>query len=254
MRGMREALIAVVIFLCLAAAPFVSMAIWPRLPAKHRDDDTNTVVRLTANLFGVMTSLVLGLMINSAKNTFESIDHNVHAYATELILLDRILRQYGPETDAVRQPLVSYVQGVVADATQTDETSVVANRLSEHLLTEIGTRLSALAPADAAHGSILQDARQRLQKVLELRWVLVEQSEGAIPWPLIAMLVAWLALIFASFGFRAPKNAITAATFVVSAALIAGAIYLILDMDVAFSGPIQISPAPLERALAELQR
>jgi hypothetical protein len=36
--------------------------------------------------------------------------------------------------------------------------------------------------------------------------------------------------------------------------LIAGAIYLILDMDIPFSGPIQISPAPLQRALAELQR
>ncbi|WP_246686812.1 hypothetical protein [Mesorhizobium sp. B2-4-19] len=68
------------------------------------------------------------------------------------------------------------------------------------------------------------------------------------------MLHAWLALIFASFGFRAPKNAITLATYVVSAALIAGAIYLILDMDVPFPGTIQISPAPLERALAELQR
>jgi len=121
-------------------------------------------------------------------------------------------------------------------------------------LTEIGTRLNALTLSDATHGPLLQDARQRLQKVLEMRWVLIEQSEGAIPWPLIAMLVAWLALIFASFGFRAPKNVITVATYVVSAALIAGAIYLILDMDVPFSGPIQISPAPLERALAELQR
>jgi hypothetical protein len=254
MCGMREALIATVIFLCLVAAPLVSMAIWPKLPVKHRDDDTNTVVRLAANLFGVMTSLVLGLMINSAKNTFESIDHNVHAYATEMILLDRILRQYGPEADAVREPLVAYVHRVAGDASPTGETPLVANRLSEILLTQIGTRLSGLAPADAARGFILQDARQRLQKVLELRWVLIEQSEGAIPWPLIAMLVAWLALIFASFGFRAPRNAITVATFGVSAALIAGAIYLILDMDVPFSGPIQISSAPLDRALAELQR
>ena len=113
---MREALIAVMIFLCLTAAPLVSMAIWPRLPARHRDDDTNNVVRLAANLFGVMTSLVLGLMINSAKNTFELIDHNVHDYATELILLDRTLREYGPETDAARQPLVVYVQRVAGDA------------------------------------------------------------------------------------------------------------------------------------------
>ncbi|MBB6411997.1 DUF4239 domain-containing protein [Mesorhizobium sangaii] len=251
---MREALIAVMIFLCLTAAPLVSMAIWPRLPVRHRDDDTNNVVRLAANLFGVMTSLVLGLMINSAKNTFESIDSNVHAYATELILLDRILREYGPETDAVRQPLVVYVQRVAGDASPTGETPVVANRLSEHLLTEIGTRLRALEPADAAHSALLQDAGQRLQKVVELRWILIEQSEGTIPAPLIAMLVAWLVLIFASFGFRAPRNAITVSTFVVSAVLIAGAIYLILDMDIPFSGPIQISPAPLQRALAELQR
>jgi hypothetical protein len=254
MSGMREALIAVMIFLCLTAAPLVSMAIWPRLPVRHRDDDTNSVVRLAANLFGVMTSLVLGLMINSAKNTFESIDHNVHAYATELILLDRVLRGYGPETDVVRQPLVVYVQRVAGDASPTGETPVDANRLSEHLLTEIGTRLGALVPADAARSSLLQDAGQRLQKVVELRWILIEQSEGAIPWPLIAMLVAWLVLIFASFGFRAPRNAITVATCVVSAVLIAGALYLILDMDVPFSGPIQISPAPLQRALAELQR
>ncbi|TIT17951.1 MAG: DUF4239 domain-containing protein, partial [Mesorhizobium sp.] len=96
--------------------------------------------------------------------------------------------------------------------------------------------------------------RQQLQKVIELRWVLAEQSEGAIPGALIALLVAWLTLIFASFGFRAPCNATVVATFVVSAALVAAALYLIMDMDIPFSGPIQISPAPLERALAELKQ
>lgn len=251
---MREALIALVIFLCLVAAAFASMAIWPTLPAKHRDDDTNTVVRLTANLFGVMTSLMLGLMINSARNTYESIDRNVHAYATEMILLDRSLRQYGPETDVVRQPLGIYVQRVTGQDSPTHETPIDANRLSEHLLIEIGNRLSALIPADDAHSALLQDARQHLQKVTELRWVLIEQSESTIPVALIVMLVAWLVLIFAGFGFRAPRNAITIGTYVVSAAMIAGAIYLIFDMDLAFSGPIQISTAPLERALAELQR
>jgi hypothetical protein len=114
--------------------------------------------------------------------------------------------------------------------------------------------LTALQPADAARGSLLEDAHQHLQKVVELRWALIEQSEGTIPRPLIVMLVAWLVLIFASFGFRAPRNAITIETFVVSAALIAGALYLILDMDVPFSGPIQISSAPLQRALVELQQ
>ncbi|MBZ9675898.1 DUF4239 domain-containing protein [Mesorhizobium sp. ES1-1] len=251
---MQDEAVALVIFLCLVAAPLATIAIWPRLPARHRDDETNNVLRLAANLFGVMTSLVLGLMINSAKNTYESVDHNVHAYATDLILLDRTLRQYGQEADAVREPLAAYVQRVASQWSQTEENPVVANRLSEHLLTEIGTRMNALPTIDAAHDFLLQDARQRLRQVLDQRWVLIEQSEGSIPRPLIAMLVAWLGLIFASFGFRAPRNAITVSTFVVSAALIAGAVYLILDMDVPFSGPIQISPAPVQRALAELQQ
>jgi hypothetical protein len=254
MVAMREGVLGVAIFVCLAGASLTSLLIYDRLPHHHRQDDTNTVVRLAANLFVVMTSLVLGLMINSAKNTFESIDHNVHAYATELILLDRSLRQYGPETEATRQPLIAYVQRVVDATSPSQQTPVVSNRLSELLLNEVGNRLVQLTPPDAEHTTLLQEARQHLQKVIELRWVLIEQSEGAIPWPLIVMLVAWLVLIFASFGFRAPRNAVIVSTFVLSAALIAGALYLIMDMDVPFAGPIQISPAPLQRALAELKQ
>jgi hypothetical protein len=254
MAAMREGIVAIAIFACLAAASLGSLAIYHKLPAHHREDETNAVVRLTANLFVVMTSLVLGLMINSARNTFESIDHNIHAFATELILMDRTLRQYGPGTDDIRELLVAYVERGVRDVTPKGETPTVANRLSELLLNEIGNRLTALTAQDTEHTALLQEARQHLQKVIEMRWVLIEQSEGAIPAPLIVMLVAWLVLIFGSFGFRAPCNAIVVGSFVLSAALIAASLYLIMDMDIPFSGPIQISRAPLERALAELSR
>jgi hypothetical protein len=254
MAAMREGVLGVAIFACLAAASLASLLIYDRLPSRHRQDDTDRVVRLAANLFVVMTSLVLGLMVNAAKNTFESIDHNMHAYATELILLDRSLRQYGPETEDARQPLIAYVQRVVDATAAGQQTPAAANRLSELLLNEIGTSLAQLKPPDDEHTARLQEVRQRLQKVIELRWVLIEQSEGAIPAPLIVMLVAWLVLIFASFGFRAPRNGLVVGTFLLSAALIAGAIYLIMDFDVAFSGPIQISTVPLQRALAELKQ
>ena len=256
MAAMREAFVAMAIFACLAAASLGSLAFHDKLPGHHRQDDTNNVVRLVANLFVVMASLVLGLMINSSRSTFQSVDDNVHAYATELILMDRTLRQYGPGADDIRKPLVAYVEQVVGDVADKDETPTVANTLSELLLNEIGNRLTALTSLtqDSEHTALLQDARQQLQKVIEMRWVLIEQSEGAIPVPLIVMLVAWLVLIFASFGFRAPCNAIVVGAFVLSAALIAGSLYLIMDMDIPFSGPIQISLAPLQRALLELSR
>jgi hypothetical protein len=87
-----------------------------------------------------------------------------------------------------------------------------------------------------------------------MRWSLVEQAEGTVPTALIVMVTLWLILIFASYGFRAPNNRFVATSFVVSSVLIAGAIYLTLDMDIPFDGLIQVSPAPLERVVAELSR
>ncbi len=107
---MNETLIALVLFLCLAMSSLGSLAIYERLPARYRGDDTQNVVRLIAGIFSVMTSLLLGLMINSAKNTLESVDRNVHAYAIGLIVLDRTLREYGPEAMPAREHLLKYAQ------------------------------------------------------------------------------------------------------------------------------------------------
>jgi hypothetical protein len=122
---MGEVLVAVAIFACLAGAALASLIIYPRFPEHHRQDDTSAVVRLAANLFVVMSSLVLGLMINSAKNTFESIDRNVHTFSTDLILLDRALRLYGPEANGARELLGAYAQRVVDTTANDGSTTVV---------------------------------------------------------------------------------------------------------------------------------
>lgn len=249
---MRETFIATFLFLCLVAASLASMLSYLKVPIQNRQNDTVEVVRMVASMFVVVTSLVLGLMINAAKNSFQEIDDHVHAYATELILLDRSLRKLGPEAIDARQPLVAYVQAMV-DRRTPSESSVPDNRLAERLIDEIGAGLRQLKPVDADQGELRQEARERLQKVVELRWTLLGEAQNTIPRPLIRMLGAWLVLVFALMGFRAPRNGVVIGTFVVAAALLAGSIYLILDMDSAFDGRIQVSTAPLERALAEMK-
>jgi hypothetical protein len=249
---MNEMLIAVVIFLCLAMSSLGCLAIYERLPARYRGDDTQNVVRLVAGIFSVMTSLLLGLMINSAKNTLESVDRNIHAFATGLIVLDRTLREYGPEAMPAREHLLKYAQRA-ARGTQHDD-PLIADRVSEGMFYDVSNSLKAIEPRDRERMALWQGTRQQHQKLLELRWVIVEQSEGTIPAPILVMLVAWLMLIFASFGFRAPRNAVVISSFLIASALIAAAIYLIIDMDAPFAGPIQVSSAPLERAVAEMER
>lgn len=248
---MQEITIAVVVFICLIVASLGSLTIHHRLPDEYRSDDTQTIVRLIATFFIIMTSLVLGLMVNAAKNTFESVDRSLHAYAANLIILDRTLRQYGPEAATTRDRLLAYVQRAEYDIQRVD--SPIANRTTENLLAEVGKSLKLLKPQSAEQLTLWQNAQQQLQRIVELRWTIVGQSDGAIPKPIVLMLAFWLVLIFASFGYRAPRNAVVAVSLVLSSLLVAAALYLILDMDAPFSGPISVSIAPLQRAIAEMQ-
>ncbi len=65
-------------------------------------------------------------------------------------------------------------------------------------------------------------------------------------------LVFWLTIIFASFGLFAPRNATAITAMLVCSLSIAGAIFLILEMDQPFAGLIRISSAPMRDALAHL--
>ena len=249
---MREEIVAPLIFLCLAAASLGTLALQHRLPSHHREDDTQNVVRLIANFFVVMTSLVMGLLINSAKNTLESVDRNIHTYAAAMIVLDRTLQHSGPAATPVRQRLLAYAERAANTSLRDDP--LIADRVAEGLLDELVKSMKSLHPQDPEQIAVLQSARQQYQRLVELRWIIVGQAEGTIPRPLVAMLVAWLVLIFASYGYRAPRNALVVTCFLGASLLFAGAFYLILDMDRPFAGPVQVSPAPLQRVLAEMQR
>jgi hypothetical protein len=200
-----------------------------------------------ANIFVVMTSLVLGLMLYSAKNTLETANHNVHALATDIILLDRIVRVLGPEAEETHRHLVEYLQeNGVGNVIEEDPRA-------EAILDAAGTSLRAIRVSGDQQVALWNDARQLYRQVVQQRWVMVDEAGGTIPLPMIAMVVCWLTLIFASFGFRSPPNALAATSFVVAALLISGAVYLILDMDAPASGLIQASDRPLQHALLELR-
>jgi len=82
----------------------------------------------------------------------------------------------------------------------------------------------------------------------------LDEYGRTIPRPLITIVILWLAVIFVSFGYRAPRNTIVMASLCLAALLISAAVYLILDMDTPASSMTQASKVPFQRALAQLQR
>lgn len=250
---MNHLTISALTFLLLSAVALLCMYLNPRLAERHRDAETAATVSKIANIFVVITSLVFGLLITSSKSTFEAIDRNIHNYATELIVLDRILRQYGADASNARKALEGYVEEAIAHPAQTDELENSKSDTAGHAMDLVGSAIDALRPTDSFHEHLLADARIQYHDVVRQRWIIVEQSEGTIPTPIIGMLIAWLTLIFASYGYRAPKNAVVVSMLLISATLISASLYLVLDMDIPFKGPIRISYQPYHRALSEIK-
>ncbi len=246
---MEEYLIPIVTFLCLVGAASASMLIHVRLPSQPVAGDTIAIVRFAVNILLVMTSVVLGLMLNSAKNTFEINNRNLHALATGVILLDRVLRTLGPEADEAHRRLVEYTR------TALDGVHILeADQQAEASLDAAGASLRAIKVSDDRKLALWNDATQIYRQVVRDRWIVVDAAGGTIPSPLIIGLIVWLAVIFAGMGFGTPRNAVVTTTFVVTAMLLSSALYLVLEMDRPSSGLIRISSAPFERALAQMQR
>ena len=84
------------------------------------------------------------------------------------------------------------------------------------------------------------------------RWLLLLQKDEGLPMTLLVVLVVWLAIIFATFGLFAPRNATVVAALLVCALSVSGAILLILEMNNPFAGLMKISSAPMRDALANL--
>jgi hypothetical protein len=81
---------------------------------------------------------------------------------------------------------------------------------------------------------------------------LYTQAGSSIPLPFAAVLVFWLAIIFASFCLFAPLNPTLIVALVVFALSASAALFLIAEMSEPFSGLMQIPSAPLRNALAPL--
>lgn len=250
---MSNVSIAVLSFVLLSGVALLSMSFCPHLSEKHRDAETTAAVNKIANIFVVMTSLLFGLLITSSKSTFEGIDRNIHTYATELVLLDKAFRNYGADATQARTALITYVEEAIAHPSQSDDLASLKTDIAGQALDQVGVAINRLHPTDSFHDALLNTTRNQYADVVRQRWIIVEQSEGTIPNLIIVMLVAWLTIIFASYGYRTPRNPVVVTMILVSALLISGSLYLVLDMDVPFKGPIHISYEPYHRALRAMK-
>jgi hypothetical protein len=90
---------------CAFGGALVGVVLRATLPKEHLTTETQDVVKLGMALIATMTALVLGLLIASAKSTYDTRSNQLLEVSADIILLDRVLAHYGAETQNAREEL-----------------------------------------------------------------------------------------------------------------------------------------------------
>ncbi|WP_422029080.1 hypothetical protein [Reyranella sp.] len=223
------------------------------LPDHHLDDHARDIVRLGAGLVGTIAALVLGLLINSASSSYEAQRGEVRQIAANLILLDAVLDQYGPEAKPIRVMLRETVGQMIdriwGDPEARDSAGLYG---SGTLASRLYAALHALPIGTPAKSALVGEALQLAVSTSQARLALYEQSRSGLPVPTLIVLIFWLTVLFASYCLFSPVNPTSAVALALVALSASAALFLILEMVQPFSGFMQISSESIRAALPPL--
>ena len=251
---MSASAIGLIVFALVFGSALLAMYVQAALPAHHLSADSKDVVKLGIALIATMSALVLGLLVASAKSAYDARSSQLVQVAADIILLDRALARYGPETKEVRSVLQRSVAATVERFWPIEGARVIAIDPNASPVEALYDKVEALSPQNEVQRAMQNQAQSLAADVGRRRLLLFENLGSSIPVPFLVVLVLWLWIIFASFGLFAPANATVIAVLAVCSLSVAGAIFLILELDRSFEGLLQVSGAPLRAALAQLGR
>ena len=256
---MSSVAIAAIVFACVFGAALLGIVIAGVLPEKHLTSDSKDVVKLAMGLIATMAALVLGLLTGSAKSAFDTQNAEVKEIAANVVVLDRTLARYGPETKDIRDAIRTAIARSVARMWPEEEPKMAepaAPATGSPDAVPVGERIDdairALSPQNESQRTLQARAAAIAGGILQTRWLLFGQGGNAVQMPLLIVLVFWLSALFVSFGLFAPRNATVVTILLVAAISVAGSIFLILEMNQPFTGLLKISSEPLRYALAHL--
>ena len=247
-----------------------------KLPEHHVSEHSRSIIVLSTKLVATMTALLLGLLVSSANDSLQSFSSGLEQMGARLATTDRLLKDYGPETREVRHSLRQHAALSVAviwpeererlvslnlfatgqlpqggwDGAVRDASHAVRALAISSFLPGIEGKLLDLKPENEPQRWRQAEALRQLGLLAEQHWLLMEKAQNTVPVTLLVLLLAWLLILFTTFGLFAPRNATVTTVLVLCAVSASAAVFVILEMNSVTSGLLKVSGEPLIRALS----
>ena len=249
---MNSVVLFLIAFICPLAGALMGMAFRSRLPEHHLSANSTDVIKLSTGLVATQVALILSLLVSSASSFHTSVDSDYKQALAEVVQLDQYLQAYGPETRAARD-MVRYVvvQNFQERWPREDfGPKVAALARGTDPLIDVERRILALSPTDAAQKWFQSQALQLCRAITELRKLIAGEEGGrSVPRPILIVVLICSAAIFASFALFVQPNPTVIVSLTVSAFAIAGAFFMIQELNTPFQGVLQLTSDPAHNIL-----
>lgn len=251
---MNAIAISAVAFASIFGATLLGMLLRSIVPERHLSAGSKEVVTLATGLIATMAAVLLGLLISSTRTSYEEKRSQVIRMTADMIELDLLMKDYGPEGRPVRQVMRDAVPQMI-DSIWRENASrfrLEADAVPDASVEAVLASFMELSPHDDDHRARRERALQVGLDLAKIQLLLFAQPANAISAPFITVLVLWLTFVFATFSIYARATPLIVAVLFVCALSASSAIFLILDLDSPFAGLLQIPSAPLRNALPAL--
>ena len=190
-----------------------------------------------------LVALVLGLLISSANGYRVTIENGYRQLLADVVQLDQYLRAYGPETQEIRTQVRRLVVANVQQRWPAEDFGPreAASQGNPEQLVGLQRRIALLVPADAAQRLFQSEALQVTNSIVSLRRLMLNESaERTVLLPVFTLVFLSTAAIFASFSLFVQANPTVIAALTVAALAIAGATFLVAELNSPFQGLLQV--------------
>ena len=238
-------------FLCVFAAALLGMLLRSVLPPSHVNKENQDLVKVAIGLLATMSALLLGLLVSSAKGSYDAQQTRVIQVAAKIAFLDRALAVYGPDAAESRIVVRRNVEKMIERIWPADNSAPQLEPFASGGKA-VFESINKLSPQNENQTTAKAEALKTAMEIGELDSLMYAQAGMTIPKPLLVIVISWLSIIFLSFGLFASPNG-TAITALGAAALsVASALFLLLELAESFGGVIGVSGAPMRVALSHL--
>jgi hypothetical protein len=246
--------ISLIALACILAGALLGGVIRTVLPDHYVDSETKDVVKITAGLIATLTALVLGLLIATAKSSYEAKDSQIKRITANVIQLDLALAEFGKDGVATRNmlrraivPMTDqiWIENRAAKAPAAAFESLAGGQAFYNAMLQ-------LAPQNESQRLLRDQALKLTNDLVQSRLVLFASIGSAIPPLFLVILIFWVTVLFTGFGILIRPNPVAISAVMLCAVVASCAFYLILDLGQPFSGLMAISSEPLRNALVPL--